>query len=285
MEYTIEEVLTKVEQDLPSLSPTSAKVTELANDMNCPPGELTRVIKLDPVLSMKVMKLVNSSYFTTTTKIVNLEKAIIMLGLNTIKNLALSAAMLGQFEGESASQDVFDMNDFWTHSLAVGVTAKGIAAKRGVDKKTIEDYFIAGLGHTFGLLIEAFFYPEEMQEVIEMSPSMGIIAAEEYALCGLNHCSIGKALAEKWGLPDNLAAVMENHHDQNYDGEYKELVLTVCLADIICKNNNIGLTLDKSNLQVEDVLLDALGVSIDIEKDILNSIKGEVQKAMEFLKI
>lgn len=284
MDYTIEEVLKKVDSDLPSLSPTSAKVTQLANNINCPPGELTKVIKLDPVLSMKVMKLVNSSYFSTSTKIVSLEKAIIMLGLNTIKNLALSAALLAQFDKED--NNVFDMNEFWTHSLAVGVTAKAIATHRGVDKKIIEDYFIAGLGHTFGLLIESYFYPEEMKEAIDMAPKMGIIAAEEYALCGLNHCAVGKALAEQWGLPANLAAVMENYHNYDYSGEHADLVLSVSLADIICKNNNIGLTLDKTPLELGDGLVNSLGVDMAVlEEDILKGIQDEIKKAMEFLNI
>ncbi len=285
MEYTIEEVLSKVESELPSLSPTSAKVNQLANDINCAPSELTRVIKLDPVLSMKVMRLVNSSYIGTPNKVVSLEKAIIMLGMNTIKNLALSAAVLGQFARTHGKVEVFSIDEFWVHSLSVGVTAKGIAVHRGVDKRIVEDYFIAGLGHTMGLLVESFFYPEEIMEVVEMAPKMGIIAAEEYALCGLNHCVVGKALADKWGLPDTLSMVMEHHHNQEYDGTHKELVLTVALADIICKNNNLGLCLDKVSLPIEDVLLDTLGLDENIESEMMKSIKTEIDKSLEFLKI
>ena len=74
MPYTMAEVAEKLDQSMPSLSPTATKVMRLANDINCPPAELTKVIKLDPVLSAKVLKLVNSSYFSLSTKVMSLEK-------------------------------------------------------------------------------------------------------------------------------------------------------------------------------------------------------------------
>ncbi len=91
MAYTIDEVAEKLEANMPSLSPTATKVVELAGNIDCPPAELTKAIKLDPMLSAKVLKLVNASYFSLSQKVLSLEKAVIMAGTNTIKNLALSA--------------------------------------------------------------------------------------------------------------------------------------------------------------------------------------------------
>ena len=101
MPYTLESVAKMLEENIPSLSPTASKVIQLANNINTPPPELTKAIKLDPVLSAKVLKLVNSSYFALSNQIVSLEKAVILLGLNTIKNLALSAAVPGRSKGKS----------------------------------------------------------------------------------------------------------------------------------------------------------------------------------------
>ncbi|MBN1256899.1 MAG: HDOD domain-containing protein [Planctomycetes bacterium] len=283
MEYTLEEVLTRLEEEMPSLSPTAAKVQELGNDINCPPGDLTRVIKLDPVLTARIMKLVNSSYCSPAEKIVSLEKAIIMMGLNTIKALALSVSVLTHFQGVEI-KNIFEIEEFWKHSLAVGVTSKLIAQRRGVDKKIIEDYFLAGLIHDLGLLVESQFYPEEMTEVLEQADQMGLLAAEDYALCNLNHCLIGKALGEKWGFSKDLIAVLLLHHESTISGPYAEIVLTVHLADHLCRTHGIGLALDVAKEMDQQAVYASLGIPETIAEEVLQILPDEINKAMEFLK-
>ncbi len=284
MPYDLETVVKLLEDTIPSMSPTASKVMQLANNINTPPPELTKVIKLDPVLSAKVLKLVNSSYFALPNEIVSLEKAVIMLGLNTIKNLALSAATLSQMEGKSLL-DNFDANGFWKHSLAVGVTAKLIAQKRNIDKKIIEDYFIAGLLHDLGILVEAKIFPEEFQRILLSIESISILDAEEVILDGLSHCSIGKALAEKWALSEELSNVLLGHHAPFDQGEPSELTLSVYLANIICKNNAVGLVLDKPPIEADSRAYEKLGIEASIESGILEVLEPEIVKATEFLKV
>lgn len=284
MEYSLESVAKMLEENIPSLSPTASKVMQLANNINTSPPELTKVIKLDPVLSAKVLKLVNSSYFSLSNKIVSLEKAIIMLGLNTIKNLALSAAVLTQMESQGQVNN-FDSKGFWKHSLAVGVAARLIAQKRGIPKTLIEDYFIAGLLHDLGLLVENNMFPEEMTRIMSSSRTIGILPSEDAELEGLNHCQIGKLLAERWKLSADLISIMVMHHTALLEKEYIELNLTVYLANIICKNNDVGLVLDKTPIEVESDIYDKLGIDVSIEQDVLTDLEAEIEKAMEFLKV
>ncbi len=284
MPYDLETVSKLLEDNMPSLSPTASKVMQLANNINTPPPELTKVIKLDPVLSAKVLKLVNSSYFALPNEIVSLEKAVIMLGLNTIKNLALSAATLAQME-EKSMPDNFDSNGFWKHSLAVGVTAKLIAKKRNIDKKVIEDYFIAGLLHDLGILVEAKIFPEEFQRILLSIESISLYDAEDVILEGLNHCNIGKALAEKWALSEGLMQVMLGHHTPFDQGEPTELTLSVYLANIICKNNSVGLVLDKPPIEADPKAYEKLGIDKSVDSEILEVLEPEIVKATEFLKV
>ncbi|MGD9200510.1 MAG: HDOD domain-containing protein [Chitinispirillia bacterium] len=286
MSYTIESVITKLEENMPSLSPTASKIIQLASNINTSPPELTKVIKLDPVLSAKVLKLVNSSYFAVRDRIVSLEKAVIMLGLNTIKNLALSAAVLTQV-GSNSKKIKFDNNEFWKHSLAVGITAKLIARKRNIDKKIIEDYFIAGLLHDLGLLVESIIFPEEMTRILTYCQKDGLLISEAIELGGmdgLNHCKIGELLAEKWKLSSNLKNVMVMHHDPFSNDNPSDLDATIYLANIICKNNSIGLVLDKTPVEQDPAVYSKLGTDKSIEKLVLEDIEDEIVKAMEFLK-
>lgn len=284
MAYTIEDATKKLEENMPSLSPTSSKIIQLAKNINTSPMELTKVIKLDPVLSAKVLKLVNSSYFALPNQIVSIEKAVIMLGLNTIKNLALSTAVLAQMDEKDHHRD-FDGNGFWKHSLAVGVTAKLLAKKRNIDKKIIEDYFIAGLLHDLGLLAEMKIFSEEIDRIMLSLENVSLFDAEEVILDGLTHCSIGCALAKRWQLSSELSNVMLQHHKPFDVDKPSEIVLSVYVANIICKNNSIGLVMEKPPIEIDERAFTTLGILPDVQTGILKVLDTEIVKATEFLKV
>ena len=134
---------------MPSLSTTVTKVMEICNKPDTSPNDLNRVISLDPVLTGQVLKLVNSAYYSLPNQVTSLTRAIIMVGLNTVKNLALSAAVL-QNLGSKESFQALSMEDFWTHSITVGVTAKRLAAAKRIPVAEREEYFVAGLLHDLG---------------------------------------------------------------------------------------------------------------------------------------
>ena len=140
------ERITKHVDEMPGMSPTVARLTEITRDINCAPKDLINVIKLDPVLTGKVLKLINSAYFALPNKVISLNHAVIMLGVNTIKNLSLSTAVVDVIKGDSKSE-YFNMDKIWEHSLATAVTAKNLAKAMNIDKKILEEFFICGLLH------------------------------------------------------------------------------------------------------------------------------------------
>jgi len=281
--YALETVASKLNENIVPMSPAAAKVMTLANSINVTPIELTKSLKLDPVLAAKVLRLVNSTYFDLSVKIISLERAVIILGLNTIKNLALSASVLTHMESARRNQ-IINSEMFWKHSLTVGVASRLIARLRKVDKKIIEDYFIAGLLHDLGLLAESQIYPEEMRLVLEDSEQVGFVQAEETHLCGLNHGPVSRILAERWALSPDLAEAMATHHQPDPDGEYAELCLTVSLANAVCVNNGHGLTKNPLHQEIDPSITAALGVSEEAVSGILEPLESEVEKATEFLR-
>lgn len=283
MAYTLEDVRQRIEDTIPALSPTATKVIRLAGDINCPPGELTRAIKLDPVLSARVFKLVNSAYFYPVTKIISLERAVIMLGLNTIKNLALSAAVLALMRKDH-KEYAFGVRAFWKHSLAVGVASKQIALRRGIAPGRVEDYFVAGLLHNLGILVENRLFPKEMRRIVQRAGSEDLCAAEEAELNGLNHCLIARALAARWNLSSDLASVMERYRSFEIEGENADLVLTVHLASIICRNQGLGLVLGKTPVEADPRVFERLNVEPAVQVEIVAQMEGEIDRSMEFLR-
>ncbi|MBW2617377.1 MAG: HDOD domain-containing protein [Deltaproteobacteria bacterium] len=281
--YSLETAAGKLSENIAPLSPAAAKVMALANSINVTPMELTKSLKLDPVLAAKVLRLVNSTYFDLSVKIISLERAVIILGLNTIKNLALSAAVVAQMESAKRNQ-IIDGARFWKHSLTVGAAARLIARLRKVDKNIIEDYFIAGLLHDLGLLAESQIYPLEMQLILADSDQVGLVQAEETHLCGLNHGSMARILAERWSLSPDLTEAMATHHQPDPDGEHAELCQTVCLANVICNNSGYGLTKNPPHQEVDPSTAAALGIDEEAIGDILESLESEIEKATEFLR-
>ena len=116
---------------MPSLSTTVSKVLEICSRPDTVPNDLNRVVSLDPVLAGQVLKLINSAYYSLMNKVTSLTRAIIMLGLNTVKNLALSTAII-RIIGQAKKSQALPIREFWTHSIAVGVMARLLAAARGL---------------------------------------------------------------------------------------------------------------------------------------------------------
>src|SRR6056297_2293976 len=211
----MEKVVLKVKdsiEKMPPLSPVVHKIIRVANDVTSSAQNLTDVIQLDPVLTAKVILMVNSAYFGLPQEIKSLKHAVVMLGINTIKNVALSSAMMGQIDLKQEGE--LEGEDFWKHSLGVGVAAKLIARKLGVDEKYTEEYFIAGLIHDIGKVLINNFFTDEMNDIVKLSEEKkGNITELEKQRLGLSHEEIGLALGKKWNFENNLLYAVGSHHD------------------------------------------------------------------------
>ncbi|MBF0197271.1 MAG: HDOD domain-containing protein [Planctomycetes bacterium] len=147
--------------EMPSMSPAVEHIIEMANDLTSTPKDLLDVIKTDPVLTTKILRLVNSAYFSLNSKIASLNRALVLLGFNTIKNIALSTEFVKVTEG-SPHNKYFSYRDLWEHLLAVGVVSKMVAKEVQKEQKSLEEFFIAGLVHDLGefLIMRHAMIPE-----------------------------------------------------------------------------------------------------------------------------
>lgn len=285
---TIEGIIEKIDK-LPSLSPTVAKVIEVANNLNSSPRELVTVIKMDPVLTGKVLKLVNSAYFALSQEVTSLERAIIMLGLNTIKNLALSTAVLDQFSSKKFKISGFNIDEFWKHSLAVAVASKVMAVKLNIPKLYREEFFIAGLIHDLGKLIVAQYYPDEMSAILKCvnENKIPILLAENREI-NFTHPEIGEKIAEKWKLSPALVNAIASHHAPDFyeaATENFKIVVSVYIANIYANQQKIGFSGDDFLNEINPLTWKILGFSQEECFAGLACVAEELQKAMEFLKV
>jgi len=272
---------------MPSLSTTVTKVLEICNRPDTSPNDLNRVISLDPVLTGQVLKLVNSAYYSLPNQVSSLTRAIIMLGLNTVKNLALSTAVL-QSIGKKNSFQALSMEQFWTHCLTVGVTAKRLAAAQRVPVSEREEYFVAGLLHDLGKIPLNNRFPDEYLQAMKMAEEdQGSLYRFESSVFGINHCIVGRLIAEKWKLSPMVTDSLSLHHHPHQAGEE-----TFRLLSTIALSNTYSHAIQKGdddrfvseNQTILD-LLDKVNLSLDLLLELKETVSEEVDKAKIFLQV
>ena len=268
---------------MPSLSTTVSKVLEICSRPDTVPNDLNRVIALDPVLAGQVLKLINSAYYSLMNKVTSLTRAIIMLGLNTVKNLALSTAIIRSVSQAKKSR-ALPIRAFWAHSIAVGVMAKLLAAGRGLSLAEREEYFVAGLLHDLGTIPIGDEYTEVLARV--ETAQEPLVTVEQQVL-GLDHEEVGAMIATKWKLNAVLTdAICHHHAPELAAAAHRDLVATVALADFYVCLFDIG---DAGNRypdpsRLESLLAQCL-LAWDDLVDLAASVEAEIRKAEIFLQI
>ena len=205
----LEEVLDKI-TDMPALPTVVARLTRLIADPKTTASNINSVLSSDPGLVTKILKLVNSSYYGFSRRITTITNAVVILGFNQVRNLALSAFIFDKFAG-SRDGSGFDLNGFWRHSIGSAFLCAQISRK--LDAKLEEDAFICGLLHDLGKFIMAQHVPEHVARVMNIVRREDILFHEaEKKVLGYDHAMLGSVVMERWNLPQTLVDVVRNHH-------------------------------------------------------------------------
>lgn len=269
-------------EKLPSFSPAAVKIIELSNDLSASPKDLMNVIKIDPVLTGKILQLVNSTYFSLPQKITSLNRALILLGFNTIKNIALSTAFI-EVTGGLKSNEHFNLDELWFHLLAVGSTSKLIAKVNGRSRQKLEEYFIAGLLHDIGDMMLMKYASEEYRKTLDFAQENNFSAFDaSQSLMGITGPEVGLKVATFWKLPDTLKKVIARA-PEGEDEESSFIIKTVFLADRFCRRQEIGHVCDKIDCDITDEDLNELEMDSSKLEEVTSSIEDEIEKAKVFI--
>jgi len=286
MEADLELSIRDYIKTMPSLPTSVTKVLEICNNPQTSPADLNHVISLDPVLVGRVLKLINSAYYGLGQPVTSLARAIIMLGINTVKNLALSTAVMGHLSSRKSSPGL-DMKGFWRHSLCVGVSAKLLAKKRGVDAKLTEEFFTAGLLHDIGKIpLNAVLSKKYMITISEADRERKSLVKAEEASLGLNHCMSGAMINTAWKLEGAVGDVIIHHHNTDaYSGNFRDILYSVAVANQFASMSDIGFSGDRHPETVSQRIWDTLNTSMEALVENEKTVTDEIRKAEVFLKI
>ncbi|MCJ8273981.1 MAG: HDOD domain-containing protein [Psychrosphaera sp.] len=273
--------LVEIVQNIPAFPQSVNQVIAMTSNAMCPPKKLVQVIERDPILTIKVLKLVNSAFFGLSKEVISVQHSVVYVGLNTVKNVAISVAMSGVLPEHNDAG--LDMAQYWKDSLAVGVIAKMLAEKHKVPPNETADYFVAGLLHNIGKVLFAHYFPTEYKEVLEITEAKRIpLHKVEKKLLGLDHCQLGGLLAKEWQLPENLRGAIRHHHTMVKDyGDNKLLVAIIAASQLNHYINASVGVLPQLPKQVEDYLGAPL---IDVAES-LENLERELDKAQAFIDV
>ncbi len=174
-------------------------------------AEVAKAVSLDPSLAAYVLRLANSPIYAPRARVETVSRAVGLIGLTEIVNLAAGAVLARLFD-KPPRAELLSMPDFWRHAVAVGMLARGLARRR--DEAAAERFFVAGLLHDMGRLVLAVAEPDLAQAVLARVAEGRIPsdAAERLEL-GFDHAALGGRIADKWRLADTLIEGVAAHHD------------------------------------------------------------------------
>jgi len=260
----LQRVVNKIDK-LPTLPYIVTTLSDLLRNPNTSASDIHKIIMKDPALSSRILKLVNSAFYGFSERISSLSHAIVILGFNTVKNIALTASVIDIFSKGGVEEIEFDRKAFWVHSLAVASTSRLIATK--IRLPAVEDIFVGGLLHDIGKLILDQFVHEKFVEVFKRVQEKNILIkdAEAEVLDGVNHSQIGGWLAMKWKLPTPLVQMVGLHHRPALGDQLIKPIACIHLADILVRSCDIGTGGDKKIPMISKEAWEALGLN---EQDI-----------------
>lgn len=233
-------LLQKIENldDFPTLPTIYYKLVDALSNTSTTIKDISILVSTDIALTLKLLKIINSSIYGLSTKVNSIDKAIFHLGFRELKNIILSTKIIEVFS-DINSNSKFDLVEFWKHSIAVGTISRIIAQELG--QKNLDEYLLSGITHDIGKLVLFKILGSEYNVIFLIMEKENLTLKEaEQKVLGITHQEIGLKLAESWNLDTNILNVIRYHNDGLTDSNYDQLVGVVHISNILAKLLNYG---------------------------------------------
>jgi putative nucleotidyltransferase with HDIG domain len=274
-------LMTAVER-MPAFPKSVQAILEMTRNINCLPKALVGVIEKDPVMTVKILRVINSAYYSLPNKITSVGQSVVYLGINTIKNLALSFAAVGILPRFNTTG--FDIQRYLLHSLTVAAVSRILCEKFARAEADPTDCYIAGLLHDFGKVVFAQFMATEFMKALAIAADLDKPLHEaELEVIGANHAYVGALLAKKWQFAEPLVNCIRDHHAET--AESSAMMDCLSMADIVCRKLAFG---DAGNPWREEQLAhmpQRFGTDIEVVIAAIGDMQKIVDDAQSFAQI
>jgi diguanylate cyclase (GGDEF)-like protein len=219
-------------------------------------AEIAGIIKSDPALTTRVLTMVNSSFYSLPAKVSNIERALAIMGVNAVKNIALSFMLVSTLKSDNEGS--FDFSYFWRRAITAAVSAELLASHFNVRD---DDTFVIALLQDIGVFVLYSCSPEDYSRLLEdkKARNLRLEVLEEMAL-GFNHQEVGSELLRTWGLPENIFVPIRYHHMHGEAPvQYRSLARILFLSDMVSSLYNERQCSDKVR-HIAEAVKDGMGI-------------------------
>jgi HD-like signal output (HDOD) protein len=267
------EALVNKSLELVSPPTTYSHINDLMNSPNSSADDISAIINVDPALTARLLKIVNSPFYGFPSQINTISRAITIIGTRELTHLVLATSVINAFKGIPAS--LINMDEFWRHSLACAIASKLIAIHCGY--RAAERFFISGLLHNIGSLVLYQAVPELAREAINSAKfGNGAIYDAEKHVMGFDHTEVGQALVKAWRLPDSLDDVVRYHHTPSQAQEFPKEVAIIHIADIMVSSAELGHSGDNHVPPLDPKAWELLELDAQVLPEILQKVAEQL---------
>ena len=271
LDYLIAEV-----DKLVSLPDIYYRLEEAIIDPCSTTDTIANLLRSDPDLCARMLRMANSAFYSFPTKIETIERAVNTIGLRQIRELVLVTSVVKAFDG--IPPGMVNMSTFWEHSVAVGILARELAQQARIPHA--DSYYIPGLLHDIGRLVMYLKLPGLMQDLLSRREASGQVMYElEQEMLSYCHAEIGGRLLEFWKVPRSIWEPVVAHHDPLKGGEFLLAACAIHIADAWINTHHIGSSGSGFELKIAPEAMQTLGVDSEAV-DQAGKLAGEQTQAM-----
>ena len=277
----LRELAGKVRQ-LPTLPTVYIRVVELMRDPRTSVDDLAKVVVNDQVIGVKLLQVLNSSFYGLRQRITTLPRAITIIGFRGLRDLILTLSALRVVRPWSAGRS-FDDRTFWSHAVGCAACARVVAASSGAADP--EQAFTAALLHDLGKLALYWFMRDEFVAAAwkaqDANQPLHEVETREFEF---NHADVGNLLATRWKLPDEVTEPISFHHTPGA-ARHKEITATVHAADVLSHALALGGNKNERVPPLDNAAWESLNIEVASIGPLMRQSVKEYEKAKEFLTI
>jgi len=257
--HGLEMLIAEVDK-LVSLPDIYYRLEEAIVDPSSTTDKIADLLRRDPDLCARMLRLANSAFYSFPTKIETIERAVSTIGLRQIRELVLVTSVVKAFEG--IPPGTVNMTTFWEHSVAVGIMSRELGVHTRIP--SADGFYIPGLLHDIGRLVMYLKLPVLMQDLLQQREASGQAMYQlERNILDYSHAEIGGRLLEYWKLPQSIWEPVVTHHEPRKGGEYSLAASAIHIADSWVNTNHLGSSGSGFELSMDPQALERIGIDIE----------------------
>lgn len=261
--------------DLPTLPSVVLDLQAALEDDLASGARIAAIIRRDPAMATRLLRVANSSAFTTGSPVSSLDAALQLLGFRQVRSICMGIAVMGAFRRPGSG--LLDQR-FWQHSVAVATLARELARGLGYTALPLDELYVGGLVHDVGFVLLDQYFPKALQEARVVAAATGtpLWMTERIAL-GTDHGEVGGMLLDAWALPAGIvAAVACHHHPRQAPARHRDAVWLTFAAERLCASFGPALAIEGLAGEGSEAMLDAMrSAGCDVDA-VLAGASGEV---------